>query len=77
VQLVQPIRGAVSKVSKRESLALARLFSNSNQILPLLALVSGVVAFLPFIGIPFTDLFLLVYVACFEDRACTQTIWRL
>ena len=55
MQLVQPIRGAVSKVSKREGLALARLFSNSNQVLPLLALVSGLVAFVPFVGIPGTD----------------------
>lgn len=55
VQLVQPIRGVVSKVSKRESLALARLFSNSNQVLPLLALVSGLVSFVPFVGSPETD----------------------
>ncbi|HEY7796565.1 MAG TPA: ferric reductase-like transmembrane domain-containing protein, partial [Microbacteriaceae bacterium] len=55
MQLVQPIRGAVSKVSKREGLALARLYSNSNQLLPVLALLSGLAAFAPFVGIPETD----------------------
>jgi predicted ferric reductase len=55
VQLVEPVRGAVSKITKREGLALARVYSNSNQLLPLLALVSGLIAFIPFLGIPDTD----------------------
>lgn len=55
MQLVEQVHGAVSKMTKREGLALARVYSNSNQLLPLLALVSGLIAFIPFLGIPDTD----------------------
>ena len=53
--VVRPLGNAVSAFRKREGLAIARLLSNSNQIVPLLALLSGLVAFVPFIGEAETD----------------------
>ena len=53
--VIDGLRSGVEKFRKRETLSIARLLSASNLIVPLLALVSGLIAFVPFVGREGTD----------------------
>ena len=53
--VIDGLRSGVRKFRKRETLSIARLLSASNLLVPLLALVSGLIAFAPFVGREGTD----------------------
>ena len=55
MSITDGLRKGTNKVKQRETLSISRLLSSSNMLVPLVALISGFVAFVPFLGREDTD----------------------